>query len=129
MSPSELLRKLNEVDEGRRIEAKRASEIGKSVMETVSAFSNTPGLGGGYLLLGVTRNQGDLFGTQYVAEGVADPDKVSADLASQCASMLSERVRPVIEREEVGGRVLVVAYIPEASPDRKPVYIESRRAA
>ena len=127
MTPSELLRELNEADEGRRIEAKRASQIGKSVMETVSAFSNTPGLGGGYLLLGVTRDQGDLFGAQYVVEGVPDPDKVSADLATQCASMLSERVRPEIQREEITpGRVLVSAFIPEAAADRKPIYIESR---
>ncbi len=127
MTPSELLRELNEADEGRRIEAKRGSETGKSVMETVSAFSNTPGLGGGYLLLGVTRDQGDLFGAPYVVEGVPDPDKVSADLASQCASMLSERVRPEIQREEVGGRVLVSAYIPEADADRKPVYLEKEK--
>lgn len=126
MKPSKLLRELNEADEGRRIEAKRGSEIGKSIMETVSAFSNTPDLGGGYLLLGVTRDQGDLFEAQYEPEGVDNPDKVSADLASQCASMLSERVRPVIEREEVNGRILVSAYIPEAAADRKPVYIESK---
>ena len=127
MTPSELLRELNEADEGRRIEAKRASQVGKSLMETVSAFSNTPGLGGGYLLLGVSRTQSDLFEARYVPEGVADPDKVSADLATQCASMLSERVRPEIQREEVApGRVLVSAYVPEAPADRKPIYIESR---
>lgn len=128
MTPSELLRELNEADESRRIEAKRGSEIGKSIMETVSAFANTPGLGGGYILLGVTRDQGDLFAARYVPEGVSDPDKVSADLASQCASMLSERVRPEIQREEVvPGRVLVSAYIPEAPADRKPVYIEKEK--
>ena len=126
MKPSELLRELNEADEGRRIEAKRSSEIGKSLMETVSAFANTPGLGGGHLLLGVTREQGDLFSQRYVSEGVTNPDKVSADLASQCASMLNERIRPVIEREEVDGRVLMSAYVAEAAPDQKPIYIKSR---
>lgn len=49
----DLLNELNSVDESVVIEAKRASQVGESVMETVSAFSNEPGLGGGYLLLGV----------------------------------------------------------------------------
>ena len=44
------------VDESHRIEAKRASQIDRSTMETVVAFSNEPGLGGGYLLLGVERD-------------------------------------------------------------------------
>ena len=40
------------MDESTRIEAKRASDLGKSVMQTVIAFANEPGLNGGYLLLG-----------------------------------------------------------------------------
>lgn len=51
-SAAELFEELNAVDESNRIEAKRASDVGKSVMETVIAFANEPGLGGGYLLLG-----------------------------------------------------------------------------
>lgn len=51
-SARELLDELNAADEHIRIEAKRSSEIGKSVMETVCAYANEPGLGGGYLLLG-----------------------------------------------------------------------------
>ena len=43
----DLLTELNASDESTRIEAKRAREIGKSVMETVIAFANEPGLGGG----------------------------------------------------------------------------------
>ncbi len=49
----DLLTELNASDESPRIEAKRAREIGKSIMETVIAYANEPGLGGGYLLLGV----------------------------------------------------------------------------
>ena len=41
------------LDEHPRIEAKRASSIGDSIMQTVCAFANEPGLGGGWLLLGV----------------------------------------------------------------------------
>ena len=127
MTPSELLRELNEADEGHRIEAKRASQIGKSVMETVSAFSNTPGLGGGYLLLGASATRAT-WSARYVAEGVPDPDKVSADLATQCASMLNAQVRPVIEREEIDGRVVVSAFVPEAAPDQASLHREPRAA-
>ena len=52
-SATDLLDELNAVDESARIEAKRASDMGKSVRETVIAFANEPGLDGGYLLLGV----------------------------------------------------------------------------
>ena len=53
-TPEQLLEQLRQLDEQPRIEAKRASEIGKSVMQTICAFANEPGLGGGYLLLGVS---------------------------------------------------------------------------
>ena len=51
-SAQDLLTELNASDESPRIEAKRSREMGKSVMETVTAFANEPGLGG-HLLLGV----------------------------------------------------------------------------
>ena len=43
----EIFEQLNSIDENVRIDAKRASEIDKSIMETVRAFANEPGLGGG----------------------------------------------------------------------------------
>lgn len=39
----ELFDELNSWDENRRIEAKSASAVGKSMMETVCAFANEPG--------------------------------------------------------------------------------------
>ena len=51
-SAQELLDELNASDESPRIEAKRAREIGKSLLQTVIAFANEPGLNGGWLLLG-----------------------------------------------------------------------------
>ena len=51
----ELFEDLNDGDEDVRIEAKRASEVGKSIMETICAFANEPDLDGGYLLLGAVR--------------------------------------------------------------------------
>src|SRR5438552_2420546 len=47
-----LWERLRNSDESVEIEAKRAEEVGKSIAETVSAFSNEPGRGGGYFLLG-----------------------------------------------------------------------------
>lgn len=123
---AELIEELNAVDESATIEAKAGSEVGKSIMETVCAFANEPGLGGGYLLLGVERTQDQLFDVGYQATGVANPEKVQADLASQCASMLSKPVRPEIGVEKVGDASVVVAFIPEAAPTDKPVYITSK---
>lgn len=64
MNAQELLERLNLLDENERIEAKQAREIGKSVLETVCAFANEPGLGGGWILLGtkisLSGNQGSL---------------------------------------------------------------------
>ncbi|MFN6488204.1 MULTISPECIES: helix-turn-helix domain-containing protein [unclassified Nostoc] len=40
-------------DEDVEIEAKKGSEVSKSCWETISAFSNQPSLGGGYLILGI----------------------------------------------------------------------------
>jgi ATP-dependent DNA helicase RecG len=125
MDVKALIEELNELDESRRTEAKTASEIGKALMETVSAFANEPDLGGGYLLLGVAREEGTLFQDEYTVTGISDPDKVSADLASQCRSMLNVPIRPVIEREEINGEIVMGVFIDEAQPDQKPVYISS----
>ena len=57
----DLLQEIVSLDESHRIEVKRCTQVDRSVMETVCAFSNEPGLGGGYLLLGVERDQQDLF--------------------------------------------------------------------
>jgi ATP-dependent DNA helicase RecG len=87
-----------------RIEAKRCSQVDRSVMQSVCAFSNEPGLGGGYLLLGVVRDPMDLFGNAYVAEGIADPDKVQSDLVSQCASVFNRPIRPRVAVEQLIGK-------------------------
>lgn len=61
MTVIDLLASLNLLDETEHIEAKRASELGKSILETICAFANEPGLGGGWLLLGVVRDDRALF--------------------------------------------------------------------
>ena len=122
-SADNLLQELCAVDESHRIEAKRASQIDRSIMETVVAFANEPGLGGGHLLLGVERDPDDLFGGAYRVVGVADPDKLQSDLASQCASMLNRPVRPRIAVEVLQGKPVLVVWVSEAAPAEKPVFL------
>jgi ATP-dependent DNA helicase RecG len=121
----DLLAELNASDESTRIEAKRAREMGKSVMETVIAFANEPGLGGGYLLLGANWELDAKGDTRYWPEGVPDPDKVQKDLATQCASILNIAVRPEMAVERVDGKTLVVVFVPEADVSQKPVYLRA----
>lgn len=66
---SSLLEELRAVDESTAIEAKTASKIDRSVVETVCAFANEPGLGGGHLLLGVAEStQLGLFARTYIRD-------------------------------------------------------------
>lgn len=123
-SAAELLRELNTVDESPGIEAKRASEAGKSMLETVIAFANEPGLGGGYLLLGVERVSAS-GKTQYHAVGVPDPDKLQSDLASQCAAMLNIPLRPQMRVDSTDGKTVLVVFVPEAATVDKPVYLKA----
>jgi len=128
MTALELLQSLNLLDETERIEAKRASEAGKSLLETVCAFANEPGLGGGWLLLGVVREEQALF-PSYQVEGVPQPDKLCADLATQCRDTFNLPVRIELSTEQVNGHAVVVAFVPEAQPQDKPVFFKAQRRA
>lgn len=121
----QLFEKLQAGDESVEIEAKRGSDVGKSIFETISAFANEPGRGGGCFLLGVVRAEDVLFPT-YDIVGVDDPDKVQADLATICRGNFSVPIRPDISVEELDGKTVIVAHIPEAAAHDKPVYIDSR---
>lgn len=121
----DLLQELVALDESHRIEAKRAQKIGRSIMETICAFTNEPGLGGGYLLLGVSRSKADLFSGAYSVHGVSDPDKLQSDLVSQCASAFNRPVRPQVSVEELQGKTVVVVYVSEAAPTEKPVFLQN----
>lgn len=124
-SAEDLLQELTALDESHRIEAKHARQIDRSVMETVCAFANEPGLGGGYLLLGVRRDSQDLFNNTYRVEGIDDPDKLQSDLASQCASVFNRPLRPRVSVETLNGRTVVVVYVPESAPTEKPIFLQS----
>ncbi|MCB9689728.1 MAG: putative DNA binding domain-containing protein [Alphaproteobacteria bacterium] len=125
-SAASLLEELRAVDESHTIEAKEASRIDRSVLETVCAFANEPGLGGGYLLLGVAPSaQPTLFSRGYDIVGVPGPDQAQSDLASQCASTFNRPVRPQVAVEQLDGKAVLVVLVPELSPAEKPLYLKS----
>ncbi len=123
-SASDLLFELNRSDESSGIEAKRSSELGRSTLETICAFSNEPGLGGGYLLLGVERSDFGR-GLQYIVPGIIGPDKVQSDLVSQCNSAFNRPLRPQINVEQLQGKNVIVVFIPELGPTEKPAYLKA----
>lgn len=125
MTAQDLLERLQLLDETERIEAKAGSEAGKSVMETVCAFANEPGMGGGWLLLGVVREETALF-PGYTVEGVEQPERVGADLATQAASMFNQPMRLEVRTEVLDGKVVLVVFVPEAAPQDKPVFLKAQ---
>ena len=113
-------------DESERIEAKKSTDkIGESALETISAFSNEPGLGGGYLVLGLKKNE-DSSAPRYIVAGVSDPDKLQNELVTQCRQCFNKPIRPVIDVILHPNGPVIIAYISEAEPYEKPVYIKSR---
>ena len=126
MSAYELLGLLQELGEHERIEAKRASQIGPSVLETVCAFANEPGLEGGCLLLGVEEDQNILFPQfRFSVAGIENADKISNDLVSQCRTLFNVPISPRIVPEKLDGKVVLRVWIAEAAPANKPIYFQS----
>ena len=124
-SVPEIIELLNTQDECTWIEAKKGSAIDTSVMETVCSYANEPGLGGGYILLGIKEDENSLF-PYYSICGVKDADKVQKDIASQCADSFNIPVRPIIETEMVNGKVVIKIYINELSPEQKPLFFKRK---
>jgi len=125
LTAAEIYERLVNFDESEHIEAKRGSDIGTSVMETVCAFANEPGLGGGYLLLGVMREEMALFPT-YEVVGISDADKLASDLASRCRTDFNIPLRVDIRSDKVGDKLVLVVLVPESSASDKPVYFKSQ---
>ena len=121
----ELWKRLCDLDETVQIEAKAGEQVGPSILETISAFSNEPGRGGGYLILGVRPVEASLFAA-YEVIGVTDADRVQAELATQCRTLFNRPIRPSIQVEMRNGKRVIVAFVPEADAHDKPVYIDAR---
>lgn len=123
----ELFAELNSFDENRRIEAKSASAVGKSMMETVCAFANEPGLCGGYLLLGAKRTGMAEDGRPvYEPENIENTDKIQSDFVAMCNSMFNVRIRPIINVEDYLGKTVIVVKIEELPESQKPAYFAKR---
>lgn len=117
---SELVAELRKFGaEATAVEAKLAHDaLPKSVLETLSSFSNTPR--GGTLILGLDQD------ANFRAVGVGDPPKLLADLASWCRDDLVPPLQPEIDLVEADGQTLLVAEIPELSRSQKPCYVKAR---
>jgi len=119
----ELFDRLNQSDECNSIEAKRASSIDRSIMESICAFANEPGLGGGHLLLGVEREENSLF-PSYEICGIENVDALQLDLSSQCADRFNQPLRPEIFVETLNGKNVVSVFVPELEQSQKPLYFK-----
>ena len=86
----DLFSQLLEFGESARLEAKRGTQISDSVMQTVCAFANEPGLEGGYLLLGVS--EPDAQHDNYHVSGVTDVDQLLNELHNNCRSQFEQPV-------------------------------------
>lgn len=93
------------------------------MLETVCAFANEPGLGGGWLLLGV---QKDTETGQYQVTGIDDPDKLLNDLHSQCANAFNAPIRIQARAEVLEEGTVVVAEVPEADPASRPIHFHNK---
>jgi ATP-dependent DNA helicase RecG len=118
----QLIQDLNQTDELVDLEAKTAGEpkIGRSTLETICAFSNEPGLGGGTILLGVSREEA-LFPV-YVVSGVSDPDQLMSDISSACNTTFNAPVRVKMNVEKINGKNVVRLDVRELQPSQKPLY-------
>jgi len=120
---ADILTELNLLDEHHRLEAKacRSGELGTSFFETVCAFSNEPKLGGGTIILGVSRDEDDPA-SDYEAHGVTSPDQIQLEIATGCANRFNVAVRPKITLEEYEGKSFIIVEIEERPAGEKPLY-------
>ncbi len=92
------------------------SGIGKSVLETLSAFSNGDG---GYVIVGLKESAGFTPVPEFQAQS-------QADALTEYGRRLTPRVRPEISFVSFEGSLVVVAYIPPMRPHDKPCFIHDR---
>ncbi|CAG9294965.1 ATP-binding protein [Celerinatantimonas diazotrophica] len=117
-TPAKLLEQLRQLDEQPRIEAKRASDIGKSVMQTICAFANEPGLGGGYLLLGI--DEPKTSDETFHVCGVTDADRLLNSIQSNCREQFEAPIPVQGEVAQLEGKKVIRLFVPELEPAAKP---------
>lgn len=113
-----IFEELIQLDEHQRIEAKRANEIGYSVMQTICAFANEPGLGGGWLLLGVSEpdNNHDSFWVS----GVDNVDKLLGELQNNCRNQFEQPVTIECKHAKIDEKSVIGVFVHELDPTAKP---------
>ncbi|MEC9039926.1 ATP-binding protein [Marinobacter sp. bablab_jr008] len=114
----ELLEQLQLLDECPRIEAKKGSDIGDSVMQTVCAYANEPGLGGGYLLLGVS--EPDDEHRQFYVSGINNGDQILGQLQTNCREQFEQSIPVSAETVQLQGKTVILVFVPELEPVAKP---------
>lgn len=111
---------LIEEGESDRLEAKEAQGgIGDSIMQSICAFANEPGLGGGYLLLGVRESDQDEAG--FVPVGVNDIDTLLNTLQTNCRDQFTASIAIQAESGRIDGNMLVAIRVEEADDATKPI--------
>ena len=80
---------------------------------------------GCWLLLGVVREEQALF-PAYEVEGIAHPEKLSTDIATQCRNSFNQPVRVEINTETIHGKAVLVVHVPEAQPQDKPIFFKAQ---
>ena len=120
----DLFKTLQYIGESDSIEAKAyIHALGKSFPEVVSAFSNEPGLGGGYILMGIKENE---FTGEYEIVGVAESDILQQQIGNQCKLSFNCEVSPIIKVIQHPQGTILLVYIPEAKSSDKPIYIKRK---
>jgi len=117
MNRDELIKRLKGC-EGNEIEFKSAkSEVPRSAYETVSAFANTSG---GWIVFGVQENEG-----LFIPVGVDNPDRIQNDFLSslRADNKVNHDINTTVQMVDIEGKILMSFYIPEASRQNKPVYL------
>lgn len=117
-SAESLLEQLRQLDECQRIEAKRGSDIGSSVMQSVCAFANEPGLGGGYLLLGIS--EPDEQHEQFYISGVNNIDQLLGALQANCRDQFEQAIPVEAQAVSMEGQTVIVVFVPELDAVAKP---------
>lgn len=109
---------LQSEQEADRIEAKRATGIGSSMMQTICAFANTPNLKGGYLLLGVS--EPDQQHDNFWISGVENADNLLNELQSNCRDQFEQPITIFAQKEKLDGKLVIAVYVPELDSSDKP---------
>ncbi|MCH9103683.1 ATP-dependent DNA helicase RecG [Legionella pneumophila serogroup 1] len=114
----EIFEELIQLDEHQRIEAKRGSDIGHSIMQTICAFANEPGLGGGWLLLGIA--EPDSEHNTFWVSGAENIDKLLSELQNNCRSQFEHPIRIECKHEKFDGKSVIGVFVHELEPNAKP---------